>query len=266
MNQLTCFVGAILMCLANLAFCQAPIDDIVPRRMVKERTMLQYPPIREADIFWEKRISRVIDVKQKQNLPFMYPQAPFFDLIKQAAENGEVTLYRDAKFTEPLDDMQGIFYEIDTVTIFDPELFIENISVVRNEVGYEDIIKFRLNEIWYFDEATSSMRVQIIGIAPIKVRTDESGNALYEQPLCWIHFPSTRDYLARQKVVNDFNDAAQVTWDDLFQMRMFASHITKQSNVRDNRLQDMYQGLTLLQEAEKVKQELQNFEHDLWSY
>ena len=67
-------------------------------------------------------------------------------------------------------------------------------------------------------------------------------------------------------MANDFNDAAQVTWDDLFQMRLFASHITKKSNVRDNRLQDMYQGLTLLQEAEKVKQELQNFEHDLWSY
>jgi len=52
----------------------------------------------------------------------------------------------------------------------------------------------------------------------------------------------------------------------LFQMRRFASHITKQSNVRDNRLQDMYSGVQLLEEAEKGKQELQNFEHDLWSY
>ena len=266
MNQLTCFVGVLLMCVANLSICQSPINDIVSRRMVKERPILQYPPIREADIFWEKRISRVINVKEKQNLPFMYPQAPFFDLIKQGAENGEITLYKDPKFTEPIEDMAGIFFEIDTTTIFDPELYIEDIIVVQNDVGYEDISKFRLNEIWYFDEASSTMRVQIMGIAPIKMRTNEDGVELYEQPLFWIHFPSTRDYLARQKVASDFNDAAQVTWDDLFQMRLFASHITKQSNVRDNRLQDMYQGLTLLQETDKVKQELQNFEHDLWSY
>lgn len=266
MNQLTCFVGALLMCISHIVISQAPIDDIVSRRMIKERTMLKYPPIREADIFWEKRISRVIDVKQKQNLPFMYPAAPFFNLLRQGAENGDITLYRDAKFSEAIDEMEGIFYQIDTITLFDPELFIENIEVVRNDIGYEQVQKFRLNEIWYFDEATSTMRVQIIGIAPIKVRTDQDGLALYEQPLFWIHFPSARTYLSRQKVANDFNDAAQVTWDDLFQMRLFASHITKKSNVRDNRLQDMYQGLTLLQEAEKVKQELQNFEHDLWSY
>ena len=266
MNQLTCFVGAFLMCITTIAFSQAPINDIVSRRMVKERTMLPYPPIREADIFWEKRISRVIDVKQKQNLPFMYPAAPFFDLLKQGAENGDINIYRDATFTDPIDDTAGIFYNLDTVRLFDPETFIENFEVVRNEIFYEDVKKFRINEIWYFDEATSSMRVQIIGLSPIKMRTDENGLDLYEQPLFWVHFPSSREYLSRQLVANDFNDAAQVTWDDLFQMRLFASHITKQSNVRDNRLQDMYQGLTLLQESDKIKQELQNFEHDLWSY
>jgi len=266
MNQLTCFVGALLMSIANLSFCQSPINDIVSRRMVKERPILKYPPIREADIFWEKRISRVIDVKQKQNLPFMYPAAPFFELLKQGAENGDLTLYQDAQFEDELNSLEGIFFTRDTVRAFDPEEYIETLEVVENTIGYEDIQKFRLSEIWYFDESSSTMRVQIIGIAPIKVRTDNNNVALYEQPMFWIHFPSARNYLARHLVASDHNDAAQVTWDDLFQMRLFASHITKKSNVRDNRLQDTYQGLTLLQEADKVKQELQNFEHDLWSY
>ena len=266
MNQLTCFIGALLMSIANLAICQAPINDIVPRRMVKERPILKYPPIREADIFWEKRVSRVINVKQKQNLPFIYPAAPFFDLIKQGAENGEFTLYTDPQFKEPLNSLDGIFFKKDTVILFDPITYIESFEIVENTIGYEQVQKFRLNEIWYFDESSSSMKVQIIGIAPIKVRTTDDGIDLYEQPMFWIHFPSARNYLARQLVASDFNDAAHVTWDDLFQMRMFASHITKKSNVQDKRLQDTYQGLTLLQEAEKAKQELQNFEHDLWSY
>lgn len=253
------------LCLYSLIVSQTPLNDIVSRRMLTERPVLKYPPIREADIFWEKRISRLIDVRQKQNLAFMYPAAPFFEILKAGAETGEVKLYSDAQFETELSSLEGIFFEIDTIHTLDDD-YVENISVVKNEVGFEQIQKFRLTELWYFDEASSSMRVQIIGIAPIKTRLDDLGNALYDQPLFWIHFPSARSYLATQLVANDFNDAAMISWDDLFQMRQFASHITKQSNIRDNRLQDMYTGTHLLQESEKVKQELQNFEHDLWSY
>ena len=72
--------------------------------------------------------------------------------------------------------------------------------------------------------------------------------------------------MARQVVPNDFNDVHAMSWDDLFQMRLFASYITKQSNVRDNRLKDIYSGLELLEESQKIQDELRNFEHDFWSY
>jgi hypothetical protein len=49
-------------------------------------------------------------------------------------------------------------------------------------------------------------------------------------------------------------------------MRFFASYIYKESNVRDRRLQDYLTGIDLLLEADKIKQEIFNFEHDLWSY
>jgi hypothetical protein len=57
-----------------------------------------------------------------------------------------------------------------------------------------------------------------------------------------------------------------MTWEDLFEMRFFASYIYKESNVYDRRLQDYLSGVDLLLEADKIKQEIFNFEHDLWSY
>ncbi|HRJ14174.1 MAG TPA: gliding motility protein GldN, partial [Saprospiraceae bacterium] len=47
-----------------------PLDDIVEKRTIMEKRVLPYDPVREADIFFEKRIWRVIDVREKMNLPF----------------------------------------------------------------------------------------------------------------------------------------------------------------------------------------------------
>ena len=35
-----------------------PLDDIVEKRIVDERRVLAYQPLREADVMWEKRVWR----------------------------------------------------------------------------------------------------------------------------------------------------------------------------------------------------------------
>ena len=95
---------------------------------------------------------------------------------------------------------------------------------------------------------------------------DESGNFLYEKPLFWMHYPSAREVLAREVVFNRGNDGSRMTWEDLLEMRMFSSHVYKESNIGDSRLQDHYSGLDLLLQADKINQELFNYEQDVWSY
>src|SRR5690606_20298688 len=81
-----------------------PIDDIVEKRIIDERRVLPYQPLREADIFWEKRIWRVIDIREKMNLPFAYPEKPFFTILMDAAVNNDITVYstEDDKFSNKL--------------------------------------------------------------------------------------------------------------------------------------------------------------------
>ena len=86
----------------------------------------------------------------------------------------------------------------------------------------------------------------------------------------WIYYPEARKLLAREKVFNDQNDAAPGTWADVFDERFFSSYIIKESNVQDNRLTDIFKGendgVKLLLESEKIKNEILNREHDLWTY
>jgi hypothetical protein len=48
---------------------------------------------------------------------------------------------------------------------------------------------------------------------------------------------------------------------------MFSGFIYKENNVFDNRILKSYtRGIDRLLEAEKIKAEIVNFEHDMWAY
>jgi gliding motility associated protien GldN len=247
-----------------------PLDDIVEKRMTLDHRVLPYSHVRESDIFWEKRIWRVIDVREKMNKPFSYPERPFFSIIMEAAISGEITVYstEDDKFTAPLtpQEVASKGASIDTIITFDPETYEEQIQIVTNDLNPEDVKRYRIKEIWFFDKESSTLQVRILGIAPIIDVTDDNGNWLYEQPVFWVYYPDAREMFARERVFNHGNDAAPMTWEDLMEMRFFASYIYKESNVYDRRLQDYLSGVDLLLESERIRQTIFNFESDLWSF
>ncbi len=247
-----------------------PLDDIVEKRITVEKRILPYDPIREADIFWEKRIWRIIDVREKMNLPFAYPERPLFTIMQEAAESGEITVFstEDDKFTVPLtpDEVASMGASVDTIATVDPETYEETFQIVRNEVNPSDVKRFRIKEIWFFDEESSTLQVRILGIAPLIEEFDDNGNFKYERPMFWVYYPEARQVLGREKVFNVGNDNNPMTWEDIFEMRFFSSYIYKESNVFDRRLEDYLSGVDLLMQAENIKQEIFNFEHDLWTY
>lgn len=248
------------------------LDDVVRRTMIFENRVLPYEPLREADIPWEKRIWRIIDVREKLNLPFVYPPQPFFTILAEAAKSGEIKVFKDENFKEmmPPEEVISKLVITDTSLIFNPDTYEDEVVIVTSPVNPEDIQKYRVKEMWYFDEESSRMGVRILGIAPIKDYIDENtGEFKYAIPMFWVYYPEAREALSRYYVYNEGNDAAPSTWYDLFERRQFASYIYKASNVLDLRLEDYYsadQGVDRLMESQAIKMELFNWEHDLWSY
>ncbi|MBL0102643.1 MAG: gliding motility protein GldN [Bacteroidetes bacterium] len=133
----------------------------------------------------------------------------------------------------------------------------------------DKVIGFRVKEDWFFDKQRSVIEVRIIGIAPLVLMTDEKGDVRegnFRIPLFWIYYPEARKLFANSEVFNRTNDAERRTFDDIFQKRLFGSYIVKEANVYDRRIEDYKQGINALLESERIKEEITNFEHDMWEF
>lgn len=275
MNKTT---GKILIA-ASLLFtgavwAQEPLDGAWVKTTTKEKDVVPYDYIREADVFWSKRIWRTIDVREKMNLPFKYPQQPLSTIIHTAAKNGELTVYDNAvidgdQFKQVLsvEDVKKLGSRVDTVMQVNPVTLEEEQVIQKNEFDPLKVVKYKLKEDWFFDEETSTFQVRVIGIAPVMEDYDASGNYRGDMTMYWIYYPDLRPILAKYEVFNPKNDAVRLSWDDLFEARLFESFIYKESNVHDRNIQEYATGIDALLESDRVKYEtLFNFEHDLWNY
>ncbi|MBK8517569.1 MAG: gliding motility protein GldN [Saprospiraceae bacterium] len=254
------------------------VDDIVRKRIVVESKIMSLQPIREADISWEKRIQRVIDTREKMNLPFRSVELNLFSVLRQLIQDGAITAFSDESFKMVMtkDDIDKKMSKVDTLIDLNPDTYEEVIKIVRNDINWEKIEQFRVKEVWYFDKQRSVMDVRILGIAPLYASDKDKENGLTPYPLFWIYFPEAREPMSKFRVFNEENDIAPMSWADLFDARVFSSYIYKKSNVLDYRLKDFYvadpedtqnrAGIDMLLQSEKIKNELLNFEHDLWEY
>lgn len=232
---------------------------------------LAYPVVREADILWEKRVWRVIDTREKINLPFRHPTYALFNVLEAGLKAGALHAYypADDQFAQRMEaaDIWGKLQSADTVLIADPETGEWRQQIVTNTFDPERIKRWRVQEVWYFDTRHSAMQVRIIGIAPLLETAvgGESGTTI-ETPLFWINYAEARPWLAQHPVPQWGNDHVRTSWEDLFAMRRFHGYIVQEKDMRGRRLQDYASGRDLLIESQKRDQAIQNWEHDVWSY
>lgn len=238
-----------------------------------QRIELAHEYIREADVFWKKEIWRVIDTREKMNLPFAYPKNPLINILLDAVKSGEVPVFgaNDDEFKIPINPDDALAMTGSTTdTIYvpdaeDPDLLIP--TVVTQDFNYDNVKQYRLKEVWYFNKQTSTMQVRILGIAPIMDDHDEWGNFRGVKALFWVFMPNLRDKLVKTEAFNPFPDGIRLTWDDIFTQRLFSSVVYKEDNVRDERVRDIWEDpIDQLYESERIKEKIFNFEHDLWEY
>lgn len=235
------------------------------------RQIIAYTHLREADVFYEKRIWRVINVNEKMNKPFIYPERKFIDILLDNAYEGVISAYGtgDDQFTTALtlEEVKNYGRGADTQLVIDPITLEERYEIFERELNRENIRSYRVKEDWIFDKQQSTLYVRILGVAPIESRYDENGNFIADVPMFWFYYPHLRNILVNEEVFNPMNDAQLIAWDDLFEMRLFSSYIMQESNVYGRRIKDYAgSGIDALLEHDRIRQEMFEKEHDLWSY
>lgn len=263
-----------LLALSPALLSAQPAESKVRDRSYDRNTHLQrevvpYQYLREADVTYERRIWREIDVREKMNLPFAWPRRPFISIVLDAAYRGDLTVYNpiDDEFTTVMtpEEVKTIGRSVDTITVLDPNTGEEFTEVKERVLNLDNIKKFRLKEDWVFDKQLSTLYVRVIGLSPIWSRYDESGNLMGDFPMFWVYYPDIRHYMVKEEAFNlADNDGAKLTWDDVLEMRLFGSYVVKETNVYDRFIRDYATGMDALLEGERIRMEIFNWEHDLW--
>jgi len=262
-------------------------NDAIERNLVKERTPLAYENLREDDAVYREKVWREIDTREKMNLPFRYSASDdngnqrfisiLFKAIQDGPDNGGVTVFSniDDRFTTPMtvsEVAEKISGGAVQVPITDSLGNVTSYKTVTAEVNLDSFYKFIIKEEVIFDKESSRLFWRILGIAPVKNVITSAGVNLGETALFWVYYPDMRPIFAKYEVYNGKNFGARMSWEELFESRMFYGRIIKstldnpfdqylseQQGLKDNRILQLLEG-------ENIKDRIFNYEQNLWSY
>ncbi|HPK85503.1 MAG TPA: gliding motility protein GldN [Bacteroidales bacterium] len=276
-------LAGLLMCTGTMA---QSFGDIYTRQM-PDNQKVNYTYLNESDVIWSKRLYRIIDLREKMNLNLYYPSLKydadenrfksemsdgrmnFSGILLNEILSGRVPATDGDAMTVPTtyNDIAAKMNR-DTLTIAVVGADgLEHDSTVTNMENPSDIKQLMLLEEWFFDKKHSRLDVRIIGICPIYMGYDPITSRLVKRRLFWIRYEDVRQALAASEAFNSFNDAQRISFEDLMLQRRFSGYIVAESNVYDDRSINQYKmGSSQIFEAERIKNEIFNFEQDLWEY
>ena len=262
-------------------------DNAVDRQLVRDRQPLAYEHIREDDATYMQRVWREIDVREKINLPFVYKaegdygNQRFIMVLLNAIKNDSIVAFDanvDDRFTTPIpfskiaEGLVGL-PRVESIPNWkdDPDgsKGLMKDTIISEIFNPDAIERFWIKEDVIFDKESSRMITRILGIAPVKTITNPDGSFRAVTPIFWVYYPDLRPLLAKHDVYNGKNFGAKMSWEELFESRMFGSRIIKSTlnNSNDWFINGYVKDPILaLLEGENVKEKIFNYEQDLWSY
>lgn len=216
-----------------------------------------YRTIREADVMWERRVWRMIDLQEETGKRLSTSQVGCMDLYEVIRhgllDEGSITAF------DPGPDQKDDGF---SVPMSRPEL---ELLFEKVETGPGSIARIMIKEDWIFDRQRGEMIVRIIGVAPMVEVLGELDEVRGYEPIFWLYYPECRLLFARW-INSEENDGSATSYESYFAQRRFNSTIIKVSNVQDRHINTYRYGLDALLESGSIREQLRNMDFDLWNY
>ncbi len=253
-------------------------DGIYDKENSVNRRFIPYTHLREADVSWEKRVWRRLDMREKQNQQLYYPieavvsRISLVQLLVKYIIKGDIIAFKDEEFLIPkeLSDIKrALVLQEDSadVEVFDEKgnsQMVKNPGRVDSTWIYENFVNLEMKEDWFFDKQKSVLEVRILGLGVNALKPKKEDLGPFN--MFWVYFPACRPFFAKHEVYNSKNDAERRTYDDIFWKRQFASVAYKETNVFDRDIERYSKGIDALLESDRIKNDIFTWEHDLWHF
>lgn len=253
-------------------------DGIYVKENSINRRFIPYTHLREADVNWEKRVWRKLDMREKQNQQLYYPKdqvvsrISLIQLMLKYVLAGQIIAFKDEEFLQPLElaeirrklIVQEDSSEVEEFLADGSSQMVKKPGMIDSTWIYENFAELEIKEDWFFDKQKSVLEVRILAIgfnAMLKGKEDLGAVNLF-----YAYFPACRPFFAKHEVYNAKNDSERRTFEDIFWKRQFSSRAVKETNVYDRNISDYARGIDALLESDRIKNDIFKWEHDLWHF
>lgn len=247
---------------------------------------LEYGYVDDRDILWSKTTWEVIDLDERVNFPLYYPvdtnqiggsRRSLYDVLVTNIRNGKIpNIYADSYFNDKrtLRDISAALSKVDTTDLgieqYNAGEQIDPQYISRRDISSADIMAYHIRGIWYFDKRQAELKYRLLGIAPVApdVNFIDSDNPQMVE-LFWVWFPGAREVLTKHYAFNRENTSQPISFDHLLNSRRFNAVIYAEDNVQgDRQVSDYISNNAFMQllESERIKEQIRNFEQDMWNY
>ncbi|MDW5287533.1 gliding motility protein GldN [Formosa sp. PL04] len=283
------FVASASFAQANILNAKSP-DEIGQRtdaqKALDNDKPLEYGYVDDRDLLFSKMVWEKIVLDERVNFPLYYPvdtnnignnRRSLYDVLLKSIKDGKiVNIYDDSYFTtkRTLVDIQDALVLVDTTDLgfeqYNAEGVVDEQYISKRSISSYDITEYWIKGLWYFDKRQSELKYRLLGIAPVAPDVNFIDSDTPELiPLFWVFYPDARQVLHEAKAFNSNNSAVPFSFDHILNSRRFNGYIFKEENVYGDREVDEYisdNALMQLLESDRIKENIRNFELDMWSY
>lgn len=241
-------------------------DGFYQANNLEDAVPFAYPAINMKNIRFYKRVWRDIDLSNEENYIFATPGSSLIEAIMKGISEGKLTPYspEDDSFQTKMTAKEGVsrFADSVLVPIFDDEGNQIDARMALNEFNPERVTKFRIKEDIFFDKQRGRLETRIIGVAPLMdiSSSAELAQSVGATPAFWLYFPQLRYTLVKVDVSDPDRGLYDMSMDDLFVQRKFASTIIRESSP------GMQQNFQYAETAEQQTQDAREIEDKIEAY